>query len=142
MQIEPYQKVLIALDVFVNYEPILARGLQMAGNVANVSIVHVLLPEIAFAPYGVTYPTDMVNHAREEANEKLKHISKEYDVSPDEIFISVGKPADEIQKLSEKIGADLIVIGTHGRSGISLLLGSTANGVLHGVKRDVLAVKI
>jgi universal stress protein A len=37
---------------------------------------------------------------------------------------------------------DLIVIGTHGRSGIKLLLGSTANSVLHGVKQDVLAVRV
>ena len=37
---------------------------------------------------------------------------------------------------------DLIVVGTHGRHGIGLLLGSTANSVLHGVDRDVLAVRV
>ena len=44
--------------------------------------------------------------------------------------------------LADKISADLIVIGTHGQSGLKLLLGSTANAVLHGVKVDVLAVKV
>jgi universal stress protein A len=34
------------------------------------------------------------------------------------------------------------VIGTHGQSGISLLLGSTASSVLHGSGCDVLAVRI
>jgi universal stress protein A len=44
--------------------------------------------------------------------------------------------------MAEKINADLIVVGTHGQSGLRLLLGSTANAVLHGVKTDVLAVKV
>ncbi len=38
--------------------------------------------------------------------------------------------------------ADLIVLGTHGRHGLGLILGSTANGVLHGASCDVLAVRI
>ncbi len=39
-------------------------------------------------------------------------------------------------------GADLIVVGSHGRHGLALLLGSTANAVLHGAHCDVLAVRI
>ena len=38
--------------------------------------------------------------------------------------------------------ARLIVVGSHGRHGLALLLGSTANGVLHHAKCDVLAVRI
>ena len=38
--------------------------------------------------------------------------------------------------------ADVIVVGSHGRHGIALLLGSTANGVLHGATTDVLAVRV
>ncbi|HUM95132.1 MAG TPA: universal stress protein [Candidatus Competibacter sp.] len=37
---------------------------------------------------------------------------------------------------------DLIVVGSHGRHGLSLLLGSTANAVLHGAPCDVLAVRL
>ncbi len=37
---------------------------------------------------------------------------------------------------------DLIVTGSHGRSGVSRLLGSTTNGILHGANCDVLAVRI
>ncbi|MEZ5528918.1 MAG: universal stress protein [Porticoccaceae bacterium] len=37
---------------------------------------------------------------------------------------------------------DLIVVGSHGRHGLSLILGSTATGVLHGSQCDVLAVKV
>ncbi|MEO1899758.1 MAG: universal stress protein, partial [Methylococcales bacterium] len=37
---------------------------------------------------------------------------------------------------------DLIVVGSHGRHGLALLLGSTANGVLHHAVCDVLAVRL
>ena len=37
---------------------------------------------------------------------------------------------------------DLIVVGSHGRHGLALLLGSTANDVLHGAPCDVLAVHL
>jgi universal stress protein A len=40
------------------------------------------------------------------------------------------------------VHADLIVIGSHGRHGMGLLLGSTANAVLHGSPCNVLAVRL
>jgi universal stress protein A len=54
----------------------------------------------------------------------------------------VGRPETEIHHVAEEIGADLVVVGSHGRHGLSLLMGSTANGVLHGAKCDVLAVRV
>ena len=44
--------------------------------------------------------------------------------------------------MAKDIGADLIVVGSHGRYGLALLMGSTANGVLHGATCDVLAVRV
>ena len=49
---------------------------------------------------------------------------------------------DELDAKAEELGADLIVIGSHGRRGLALLVGSTANGVLHGAVTDVLAVRV
>ena len=46
-----------------------------------------------------------------------------------------------VQRANAK-GADLIIVGSHGRHGLALLLGSTANGVLHGATCDVLAVRV
>jgi nucleotide-binding universal stress UspA family protein len=56
--------------------------------------------------------------------------------------ILTGRPAPTIVEEAEKYGADLIVIGTHGRRGISrLLLGSDATGVVSTGKMPVLLVK-
>jgi universal stress protein A len=59
-----------------------------------------------------------------------------------QVYTKTGNPSNEIHNLAKEIQAYLIMIGTHGQSGLKLLLGSIANAVLHGVKCDVLAVKI
>ena len=55
---------------------------------------------------------------------------------------TVGNPAYEIKGFASAKGADLIVIGSHGRHGVGRMLGSTANGVLHDAPCDVLAVRV
>jgi universal stress protein A len=53
-----------------------------------------------------------------------------------------GSPKSEICLLAEREQVDLIVVGSHGRHGLSLLLGSTANSVLHYARCDVMAVRL
>ncbi|MEW8014407.1 MAG: universal stress protein, partial [Candidatus Sedimenticola endophacoides] len=57
-------------------------------------------------------------------------------------LVEVGVPKREIVRVAQEHGADLIVLGSHGRHGLQLLLGSTASGVLHLAGCDVLAVRI
>jgi len=52
-----------------------------------------------------------------------------------------GSPKQEIVKYAEEIGADLIVIGSHGHHQVSDLLGTTASSVLHKAKCDVLVIQ-
>ncbi len=63
-------------------------------------------------------------------------------ISKENQVVTVGRPESEIHRLAKEQGVDLVVVGSHGRRGIQLLLGSTANGVLHGSECDVLAVRI
>ncbi|MEX0618943.1 MAG: universal stress protein, partial [Pseudohongiellaceae bacterium] len=55
-------------------------------------------------------------------------------------FALLGAPSTEIRNLASEQNADVIVIGSHGHSGWKILLGSTANKVLHGAACDVLTV--
>ncbi len=57
-------------------------------------------------------------------------------------YVGRGNPAHEIRETAAELGVDLIILGTHGRHGLGLLLGSTATGVLHGCPCDVLTVRI
>lgn len=54
-----------------------------------------------------------------------------------------GNPGDEIVDYAAKIGADLIVMGSHGRTGLGrILLGSVAEKVLHRATCPVLVVPV
>jgi hypothetical protein len=53
-----------------------------------------------------------------------------------------GVPKQEIIHIAEQEKVDLIVVGSHGRHGLALLLGSTANSILHHAKCDVMAVRL
>ena len=44
--------------------------------------------------------------------------------------------------MAREIGADLIVLGSHGRWGLELLLGTTTDGVVSAADCDVLAVRV
>lgn len=56
--------------------------------------------------------------------------------------IHVGQPAEVITKLAGELGCDLIVMGSHGRSGVAgLVMGSIANRVVHLATCPVLLVK-
>ncbi len=72
----------------------------------------------------------------------LPQFSAKYQIPATRQHLAEGNPAIEIHAMAEKLDADVMVIGSHGRSGLSLMFGSTANSVLHGSKCDVLAVRV
>jgi universal stress protein A len=59
----------------------------------------------------------------------------------DQLLVS-GHIETEVHRVANELSSDLIVVGSHGRHGLALLLGSTSNGILHGATCDVLAVRI
>ena len=79
---------------------------------------------------------------QETAKAHLTEFASRLDIPIDNQHLIFGRPETEIDSLANQISADLIVVGSHGRHGIALILGSTANGVLHGAPCDVLAVRV
>ncbi len=94
-------------------------------------------------PVNVTETVD--DYLREAAKEIAAEVEKLCDKSGvrSETVISRGHPVDEITKEAKKLKADLIVIGSHGRSALAAaVLGSIAYGVVHNeTKVPVLIVR-
>lgn len=139
---QDYKKVLVPIDVYSDYEKVVKRALKVAGNSNHVHLLYVAYPQTNVEPYGLFLERDYSEDVRQQAQKALTEIAEKYAIPVDHTKVEIGSPADEIHYQAEKLKADLIVIGTHGQSGLKLLLGSTANAVLHGVKTDVLAVKV
>lgn len=139
-----YQHILLATDFSPESDAIVERAQALkASNQCDLSIVHVLEP-ISIA-YGGEFPVDLGDLHKElekQAQEKLSALGETLGVDADRQHLEVGITEKEIIRLAEEQAVDLIVLGSHGRHGLSLLLGSTANAVLHHAKCDVLAVRV
>ena len=77
-----------------------------------------------------------------EAAERLGRLADSYGIDEDDVFELAGHIGPRVHDLARDIGADLVVVGTHGKHGLQLLTGSTANAVLHGSLCDVLAARV
>jgi universal stress protein A len=139
---EEYQSILVAIDIYSQYDQILKRALHVVNNVTHLSVVFVTLPTTYFQPYISNVDGDYVADIHKQAKNRLDEIAEKNNIPTKQIYLPIGNVAEEIHTLANEINTDLIVIGTHGRSGLKLLLGSTANSVLHSAKQDVLAVRI
>ncbi|MDG0979047.1 MAG: universal stress protein [Halieaceae bacterium] len=139
-----YKKILIAIDLSEESIQVVKRGCAMAAEkAAEVHLIHVIEP-LSFA-YGGDIPMDFSGIQEEisdQARMQLAQVGTDYRVDTANQHTVFGRPEVEIHQMAEELGADLIVVGSHGRYGLALLMGSTANGVLHGASCDVLAVRV
>lgn len=139
-----YNTVLLAIDLSEEAEQVTVRAKEIAANHnATLHAVHVIEP-LSFA-YGGDIPMDfsgIQEEIQKQAETQLREFCDQHGIPGDKQHINVGRPENEIHSLAEDLKADLIVVGSHGRHGLALLLGSTANGVLHGAPCDVLAVRV
>ena len=137
-----YQRILIAIDVYSEYDLLLQRALRIAANPSQIHLVFVTLPKIYFQPYISCVGTDYVAEIQGQAKRRLGEIASDMALPLGQFYLPIGNIAEEIHRLAIDIAADLIIIGTQKRKGFSALLGATASSVLNNAKQDVLAVRI
>jgi universal stress protein A len=139
-----YSHILVAVDLTEESRPVANRACALRGAFsAKLSCAHVIEP-LSLA-YGGDIPMDLSTiqeQIQETARSHLSEFARTLSIEPEYQHLIFGRPETEIHTLANQIGADLIVVGSHGRHGLALLLGSTANGVLHGAPCDVLAVRV
>lgn len=139
-----YKHILIGLDLTDESALVLDKAVALAqATDAKITIAHVLEP-LSFA-YGGDMPIDLSeiqNQLQTRAEQELQRLLDKLSYPVEQHCIIVGQTATELHDYAAQISADLIVIGSHGRKGFALLLGSTSNSVLHGASCDVLAVRV
>lgn len=147
-----YKNILIATDGSELAHRAVRVGLELAKAVgANVSLVTVterwpIVEVAAQAEMGVKDPIGHFEALAEKGArstlDAAAEIAKGIGIECAEVHVKDQAPADAIVATSREIGADVIVLASHGRRGIEkMLLGSVANEVLAHSKVPVLIVR-
>lgn len=139
-----YNTLLVAIDLSDEALQVANKAHSLAkSNNATLHIIHVIEP-LSFA-YGGDIPMDfsgIQDEIQKQAKSQLTTFALKYDIPPENQHIVIGRPESEIHSTAKELNVDLVIVGSHGRHGLALILGSTANGVLHGASCDVLAVRV
>ncbi|RKZ88974.1 MAG: universal stress protein [Gammaproteobacteria bacterium] len=141
-----YQHILIAADFSDHGQQVTARAQELAQRYqAKLSICHIIedypITDFAYEPM-ISVDIDMRDALLESGKKQILAMSNKLTIPVENQWVEFGSPNHDIVRLAQENNADLIVIGSHGRHGIKLLLGSTANAVLHHAQCDVLAVRL
>ena len=141
-----YQHILLAVDYSEHGDYVAVKARSLANKYqAKLSIIHVLdnipMPD---TNYGTVIPLDQDSSydLLEAEKVKLRQLGDRMHVDPANRWLVWGVPKQEIIQIAAQEQVDLIVVGSHGRHGLALLLGSTANSVLHHALFDVLAIRL
>ncbi|NLR60487.1 universal stress protein [Chitinophaga polysaccharea] len=127
-----YCKILIAVDDGPTAEKVASNGYQLAKKLkAEMALLSVVDTTHLMTDSGIT-PRELadINKSDFKKSHQLlaEKIFKDYKIWS---FVEEGKPYEVILKTAEEWEADLIIIGTHGRTGLyHLLLGSIAEHVI------------
>lgn len=137
-----YKNILFATDLTEDTDYLIKKVREIRGLTgARLTLIHVVepLPGYSYAYLGIE---DIEGQLIEEARQSIAKLGQTLNVPTNDQHVEIGPTKTKILKIADDIHADLIVTGSHGRHGLSLLLGSTANAVLHGAKCDVLTVRL
>lgn len=140
----PFRTILCPTD----FSDCARAALHLAGSLANVHharlvLLHVI--DVQYGPHGYggvmvevrppDYPRQMF--------EALRQLTTPYPEVQVEYLLAEGQPGEEVVRIAREKGCDLIVMGTHGRTGLAhLFLGSVAEEVLRQAPCPVLTVRV
>ena len=138
--------ILCALD-FSEVSPKVAEYARTLAEVCQAKVVALYVaPSLTqYVEFHVqaSYIDDFVSGIVSGASDTMESFVKEYfkGVSVESRVVS-GYAAEEIVNVAEEVGADMIVLGTHGRKGIDkILFGSVAEKVIKTAKVPVLSMR-
>lgn len=141
-----FARILVASDFSDDAAAALEYATSLASQLgAELHLVHAYrLPVEMFSPYGVALPSSVMPEIREAAERRLRQQLAPVKLSglEGEAHLREGPPAATIAEVARELAADLIVMGTRGRTGLAhVVLGSVAEQTLRAAPCPVLTVR-
>jgi universal stress protein A len=145
MSVSKYSLMLTAVDFSAQSENLTARAVQLRDLFgARLSLLHVVeyLPMAYSGDLVLPEGLDLEQELLDVASRQMAALGERLGVAAEDCHVEIGNTGHTILRVAEERGADLILVGSHGRHGLAVLLGSTARSVLNGAHCDVLAVRV
>lgn len=140
------KSILVSVDLAEGSDRVLDYALDFASKLgARITLLHVYNLPVYNFPDGSFVPTAEVaaqvgDAARRSLDATVSRL-KERGIEVTGV-LRTGPPAEEVCTVATEVGADLIIMGTHGRGAFGrALLGSTANAVVRSAPVPVLTVR-
>ena len=140
-----YRHILCAVDLSDENVAVASRAAELARFYqAKLSLLHVVeyIPIDLANELVLPQQQEIEQQLVAQATAHLRSLASKMGIEPLHEAVVQGSTKSEIIEYAQANQVDLIVLGRHGRHGISRLLGSVANAVLHHATCDVLAVRI
>ena len=137
----PRKKIVVPVDFSDLSFAAVDTALEIAETPADVYIIHVL-PELSPSEPGVVWNTIDDEGRKKHAYDALEQRLSDARYSGVNIEVVIGDAGNEITNYTAKIAGDLVVLPSHGRTGLSrLLIGSVAERVTRLAHCPVLVLR-
>ena len=140
----PYQRILLVVDLTEDSLTIGRRAKELAARLgARIELLHVV-EFVPVEPMGETLmpPVQIEDEMLERAESRLAALATELGIPEASCRVATGNVKSEIVRVAREQHADLIVLGSRERHGLSILVNFTEDTVLHAAPCDVLAIRI
>lgn len=141
----PYKRILVAVEELPLAEFVFKRGVSLAKEFgAKIALIHVVnIPTSVGSIDAGILPEEAMDFSKSAGQNLLKNLVEQFsDGEEIEEFLPIGSPVDEVVAVAKEFEADLLVVGTHARSGFSkFFLGSVEEQIVNQVPCEVLVVK-
>lgn len=133
-----YRRIAIALDFSLHDQKLIAHALGQAGKEASFVLIHVV-ESVSAKMYG-TESDDLETRKDQQKLQEYVTLLQEQGINA-ESYLGFRRRTKDIVRIVRETGADLLVIGAHGHSGVKdWIYGTTIDSVRHQLKIPILIV--
>ena len=134
-----YTHILFATDLTEltkNIAPKVKKLAELYG--AKISLITVLEQ---ITPFGYPGIPNVESSVSEQVQNAMDEFGDKIQVPKERQYIEFGSVKGKVLSYADSIQADLIVVGSHGRHGLTRFLGSSANAIVNAAECDVLLLR-
>ena len=145
-----YQRVLVTTDLSSDCDDIVTKAVEIARTIqAQLHILHVVPPDIAEIEhladnnhYFAQQQMIVEPNYEQQVQCVMQDLGARYDIASDCLHVERGNIKTVVNDFTKRHAIDLVVLGTHNRYGLQLLLASSSDKLIHNVECDILAVRV